>query len=307
MIGSVILAVLAAAVLYALYFGYKLAFYYEEPQEDPFQYHRDDQTKPLENTLDQALSDFLAVEYERVSIVSQDGLTLTGRYYSVAEGGPLMIQMHGYKGNAVRDFCGVWPVAMEHGCNVLLVDQRCHGESQGHTITFGIKEHLDCCSWVDYACSRFGAVPMVLMGVSMGAATVLMASGRELPGDVKGIVADCPYDTPANIIKKVLKVEMGLPVNLVYPLIRLGGILYGRFDLEAYSPMEAIVHSKVPILLIHGDADGFVPHEMSCRLKETAPEIVEFHTIPGSGHAMNQVTDPALYRSILEPFLRRTL
>ncbi len=302
-----ILLILAAAILGALYYGYRLAFYYQDPHEDPLGYVHDEQFREVEPRFDQAITEFQAAPWEDVSIVSRDGLTLTGRYYHQKDGAPLYLQFHGYKGNAIRDFCGTWEIARELEHNVLLVDQRCHGNSQGHTITFGIKEHLDCLSWVSYACDRFGPVPMLLMGVSMGAATVLMASGLDLPKNVRGIVADCPYDSPSNIIKKVLGGEMGMPVKLVYPLIRLGGILYGRFDLEHYSPLEAVTQTKTPILLIHGDADEFVPYPMSCRLHSTAPEAIDFHTIPGSGHALNQVMDPALYRSILIPFVEKHL
>ncbi len=300
-----IFAVILLAFLGALYYGYRLAFYYQDPMEDPCNYPHTEENREVEARLDRAIRQFQAAPFETVSIRSQDGKVLTGRYYQVSQGAPLLIQMHGYKGNAIRDFCGAWGIAQERKHNVLLVDQRCHRTSEDHTITFGIREHQDCLSWVQYACGRFGSVPMVLMGVSMGAATVLMVAGKELPHNVKGIIADCPYDAPANIIKKVLGVEMGMPVKLVYPLIRLGGILYGRFDLESSSPLEAVQKARIPILLLHGDADDFVPHEMSCNLHKAAPENIAFHTIPGSGHAMNQMTDPALYHSIVVPFLEK--
>ncbi len=307
MIFWILLAVLAAALLGGLYYGYRLAFFYRDPHEDPLGYVTDAQTEWVRETFDRAILDFQAAPYEEISIRSHDGLLLTGRYYHVADNAPVYLQMHGYKGNPIRDFCGTWGIARELGHNVLLVDQRCHGNSEGHTITFGIKEHRDGLSWIRYAAERFGDVPMLVMGVSMGAATVLMVSGQELPENVKGIVADCPYDAPANIIKKVLGVEMGMPVKLVYPLIRLGGILYGRFDLESNSPLEAVKKAKKPILLIHGDGDSFVPYAMSCHLHGIAPEKMEFHTIPGAGHALNQVSDPELYRSILIPFIQKYL
>jgi fermentation-respiration switch protein FrsA (DUF1100 family) len=148
---------------------------------------------------------------------------------------------------------------------------------------------------------------MLLNGVSMGAATVLMVSGMELPENIKGIIADCPYDAPSNIIKKVLGQDMGMPVKVVYPLIRMGGILYGKFNLNADSPVEAVKRSNVPILLIHGDDDRFVPHPMSCSIAAAAPETIEFHTIAGAAHAMNYVTDPESYRAIVTAFTERCL
>lgn len=302
-----LLIVLLAAFLYALHFGYKLAFQYTDPMASPYDYTDDDQTRKIKAVQDAVIADFLDVPSEAVSITSHDGLKLTGRYYHVRDGAPLEIQCHGYKGNALRDFSGAWQIAKAAGHNVLLINQRCHGGSEGHTITFGILERRDVMGWINYAANRFGNVPILLSGVSMGAATVLMVSGMELPGNVKGIIADCPYDAPSNIIKKVLGQDMGMPVKAVYPLIRLGGMLYGKFNLNADSPTEAVRRATVPILLIHGDDDRFVPHSMSCNIHAAAPEKIEFHTVPGAGHALNYVTDPEGYTRIVQAFVKKCL
>ena len=162
-------------------------------------------------------------------------------------------------------------------------------------------------NWIRYANDRFGNVPILLSGVSMGAATVLMVSGMELPENVTCVIADCPYDAPSNIIKKVLGQDMGMPVKIVYPLIRLGGMLYGKFNLNADSPVEAVKRARIPILLIHGDDDRFVPYPMSCNIHAAAPEKVEFHTISGAGHALNYVTDPEGYTEIVNAFTAKYL
>ena len=303
----ILLAALVLAVLYALHFGYKLAFWYDDPMSSPYDYTDDDQTRKIKPVMDAAIAEFEKFPFEEVSITSHDGLKLTGRYYHVADGAPLEIQCHGYKGNALRDFSGAWPIAKAAGRNVLLINQRCHGGSEGHTITFGILERRDVMGWIQYANERFGNVPILLSGVSMGAATVLMVSGRNLPANVKGIVADCPYDAPSNIIKKVLGQDMGMPVKLVYPLIRLGGILYGKFNLNADSPLEAVTKATVPVLLIHGDDDRFVPYPMSQNIYAAAPEKIRFHTVPGAGHAMDQIWDPETYRKVVTDFTSTVL
>ncbi len=303
----ILLVVLLAAFLYALHFGYKLAFQYVDPMASPYDYTDDDQTRKIKPVQDEIIAEFLAAPFEEVSITSHDGLKLTGRYYHVADGAPLEIQCHGYKGNAIRDFSGAWRIARAAGRNVLLINQRCHGGSEGKTITFGILEQQDVMGWIRYANDRFGSVPTILSGVSMGAATVLMVSGKKLPKNIRGIIADCPFDAPSNIIKKVLGQDMGMPVKIVYPLIRLGGMLYGKFNLGADSPVEAVKKATVPILLIHGDDDRFVPYPMSCNIHAAAPEKVEFHTIPGAGHALNYVTDPEGYTAIVNAFTERCL
>lgn len=303
----IILAIILAAVLYVLHYGYKLAFYYKDPLASPYEYGDDDQIRKCKEVLDSTIAGFENVPHEDVSILSHDGLKLTGRYYRVADGAPLEILFHGYKGNATRDFCGTWKIAQEAGHNVLLIDERCHGRSEGHTITFGILERQDCLNWVKYANERFGNIPILLSGVSMGAATVLMAAGMGLPENVKGVIADCPYDTPSNIIKKVLGKDMGMPVGIVYLLIRFGGMLYGRFDLEKDSPVKAVKRADVPILLIHGDDDRFVPYEMSCNIHAAAPEKITFHTIHGAGHALNYMTAPEEYRQIVLEFIGKCI
>ena len=307
MLTAVLLAVLIAAGAYGLHYGYKMAFYYADPQASPYEYGVDDQITKCKPLLDDCIGEFEAAPYEAVQIRSRDGLALHGKYYHAAEGAPLEIQFHGYKGNALRDFSGNWRIAREAGRNVLLIDERCHGKSEGHTITFGILERYDCLEWIRYACRRFGNVPILLSGVSMGAATVLMASGLDLPANVKAVIADCPFDAPSNIIKKVLGKDMGLPVKLVYPLVRLGGMVYGKFNLDADSPVAAVRRAKVPILLIHGDDDRFVPYSMSCNIRAAAPETIEFHTIPGAGHALNYMTAPEEYHRIVHAFTEKYL
>ena len=307
MFGALLTAAAVGGSLYALHYGYKLAFYYTDPKESPYNYEENDQTSGCKAVLDAAIAEFEAASFEAVSIASHDGLKLTGKYYHVADGAPLEICCHGYKGNAIRDFCGQWRLAREAGHNLLLIDERCHGDSEGHTITFGILEQKDVLGWIRWAGERFGKVPILLCGVSMGAATVLMVSGQKLPETVRGVLADCPFDAPSNIIKKVLGQDMGMPVPVVYPLIKLGGILYGRFNLDADSPTAAVMRSQVPILLIHGDDDRFVPYAMSRNIHAAAPEKITFHTISGAGHALNYVTDPEGYGNAFRTFLQKIL
>lgn len=306
-IGLIIGAIVVGALLFALHFGYKLAFYYDDPCKDPFDYGKEGQIAPKVPVLEKALREFCDAPYEEVSILSRDGLRLFAKYYHHADNAPLEIQCHGYKGDAMRDFCGGWAVARDSGHNVLLIDQRCHGKSQGHTITFGIREKTDVQCWVEYANERFGEVPIILSGVSMGAATVLMAAGMDLPGNVKAVIADCPFDSPANIIKTVMERNMGMPVGPMYPLVRLGGMVYGHFDLESDSAVEAVKRAKLPILLIHGDDDRFVPYPMSQNIHAAAPDKITFHTVPGAGHAMNFLWDPDKYRQTVMAFTSRVL
>ena len=140
-----------------------------------------------------------------------------GKYYEQKPGAPLEILFHGYHGAAERDFCGGFWLAREAGHNVILVDERGHGKSEGRVLSFGIKEQYDCLEWTKYATERFGEdTKIVLGGISMGASIVLLAAGLDLPNTVKGILADCGYTSPKEIVQKVSG-DRGLPVKIMYP------------------------------------------------------------------------------------------
>ncbi len=299
----ILLCVTLALLFGGSYYAYRTAFYSPNVDREKIKEVTDPHYTPYLAAIRDRFQGLKNRPCEFVTIQSSDGLTLSGRYYHLADKAPLAIGFHGYKSSWLTDFCGGADITFQMGHNLLLVDERAHGKSQGRSITFGIKERQDLLRWVEYAIERFGPdVKILLYGVSMGGATVIMASELELPVNVKGIVADCPYDEPSNIIKRVLGSKQAL-----YPLIRLGGMLYGRFDLESDSPIKALASIRIPILLLHGDRDDFVPLEMSRNLQHAAPEKIELHIIPGAGHARNQITNPQLYGKILTEFAKKHL
>ena len=233
-----------------------------------------------------------AYPYKEYAIQSFDGLTLRGKFFEYKPGAPIELMFHGYKGNAERDLNGGVERCFKLGHSALLIDHRASGFSDGHTITFGILEVRDCFDWIDFAVREFGEdVRLILTGISMGAATVMMAAqGRNrdgvLPPQVKYILADCGYTSAREIISKVMG-EMGLPPKLLYPCARLGGLLFGHFDLDETSPMEAVARAQVPLVFAHGDADDFVPYDMSARLHGAcASAHKKLITIPGAGHGL---------------------
>lgn len=243
------------------------------------------------------------VDYEWVSTVSYDGLTLWGRYYHVKDGAPIKLIFHGYRSPALRDSAGGWFLARKLGFNVLAVDQRAHARSSGTVISFGIKERYDCLAWVRYVNDRFGSsTPVILCGLSMGAATVLMASGLELPGNVAAVMADSPFSAPADIIRKVCR-DRHLPDNLAYPFIRLAARIYGNFSLTETTAVESVKHATVPILLLHGEDDRFVPCEMSRIIYAACASPVQLQIFPAAGHGLCYITDPRRYEEVCTKFL----
>lgn len=257
---------------------------YEIPDGEIYEAFRDDMIRWAK--------EIRALPHEDMEIKSFDGLTLRAKYFEYKAGAPIELLFHGYKGNAERDLSGGVERCFRLERNVILIEQRASGCSEGRVISFGINERRDCHAWVDHVIKRFGEdVKLIIGGVSMGAATVMMAAGEPLPKNVIGVLADCGYTSAEEIIKKVVK-DMKLPVRVFYPFIKLGARIFGRFDLEETSPMEAVKKCKLPIVFVHGDTDEFVPYDMSVRLYEACTSDKKtLITVKGAGHGLAYPVD----------------
>ena len=306
-IALILILILILSVVGFSYFAYRIAFF------SPYRGRKSGSAvtgaryDPYREVMKLIYNKLSGRKYEEVSIVCRDGLQLYGRYYHVKDGAPVCIGFHGYRSNPLTDFSGGADMSFSMEHNLLLVDQRAHGKSRGRTISFGIRECRDCVDWVDYVLDRFGEGTQILLyGISMGASTVLMASGLSLPDNVKGIVADCPYGSAVEIIRKVSD-EMRIPSKLVYPFLVLGARIFGGFDLEETDAIRAVKHAKVPILIIHGEADSFVPAEMSEKVYLSNPNMITRQTFPGAEHGISYLVDTERYRKIVTEFIDSVL
>lgn len=303
-----IILIAAAALFFLLTTTcYHIAFHSpDKVQNDTYNIPTGEQYQEQRDIMVAMIRDMASIPCQRVTITSRDGLRLSARYYHRNENAPLAICFHGYRGTSIRDFCGGARISLEQGHNVLLVDQRAHGESEGHTITFGVRERLDCLDWVNWATGRFGEdVPILLYGISMGGATVLMAAGSGLPQNVRGIIADSPYSSPADIIRKVCR-DRKLPPAAVMPFLSTAARLFGGFSLTELTAAEAVKSSKIPIMIIHGEDDRFVPCSMSAEIQAAKPAIRR-HTFPGAGHGISYMKDTPRYRQLVEEFTAEVL
>ena len=298
--GLIILFFLALFIIYYLAFGSP-----HKGQGNIYDLPREVKTSDINDKVLSYINQLKDVPYEQVCITSYDGLKLYGKYYHNKDGAPLDIALHGYRGSDVRDLSGCLTTIKGGERNVLFIGQRANGISEGRTITFGIKERRDCVSWVNYAIERFGKdVKILLRGVSMGATTVLMAMGENLPKNVYGVLADCPFNSPKDIIKKVCKEDMKLPANLVYPLIWLSARLFGGFSISETTAAEAVKKSNLPIIIFHGEQDGYVPPNMSSPVKEVRPDA-EYYIFPQAGHALSYMYDTERYEQLLSEFVKK--
>ena len=302
-----ILGLLILAVLVVAYVCFRMTFYIsdKEKKENALRIvPPGKEYKPFHDMMNGWQNEVKTFSYESFTIKSFDGLTLKGKYYEKFPGAPIELMFHGYRGNAHRDLCGGIQRCFACGRNALLVDQRASGGSDGNVISFGINERRDCLSWIDFMLAHFGAdVRIILTGISMGGATVAMASGEKLPPNVIGVLSDCGYTSPKEIICKVIEKDMKLPAKLAYPFVKLAARLYGGFDLEETDALRALPNCKVPVIFVHGEKDGFVPCDMSRKMYEICPGRKMLYTVPGADHGLAYPVAGDAYIEQLKNFL----
>lgn len=298
----------AVLVLLAAYYVYRVTFYADRRKiDDPYRMGEHPEIKIDKERIRMLVKEICETEHEDVQIVSFDGLKLRGRYYHAADGAPVHILLHGYRSLGARDFCGIFRIFREMGHNILMIDQRSHGASEGHVISFGIEERYDCLSWVNYAVDRFGKnVKIVLAGLSMGAATVLMASSLDLPDNVRGIIADSAYTSPEEIVLKVAR-DRKLPGWLIRPLARLGAYMFGHFGLNDSAAEREVAKCKIPVLLLHGEGDFFVPSGMSRKIFAACASEKQLEIFPNEGHCVSYIFHTERYSQDIEGFCHKVL
>lgn len=250
---------------------------------------------------------FAAQGPEAVSIVSADGLRLAAQVLPCENAVGTILLMHGYRATGVRDFSCVLRFYHESGYHIVLPDERACGASEGKYITFGIKEREDCRLWAEYATGRFGmALPLFLSGISMGAATVLMATALPLPENVRGVIADCGFTSPIAIISSVARQVLGSCPAFVLRLSSAFSGLFGGWRYDACSAVDAMRRNKsIPVFFAHGEKDDFVPPAMTRENYAACAAEKEFFLAPEAGHGLSYLVERERCEAALLAFLRR--
>lgn len=243
--------------------------------------------------------------YSNVYIDSFDKLKLHS--YKALNENPTdkwVITVHGYtsKGIYMSSYAKRF---YDMGYNILIPDLRGHGESEGNHIGMGWYDRLDILKWIDLILKENENAKIVLHGVSMGSATVSMASGEELPTNVKAIIADCGYTSVWEQFSHQLKVIYSLPN---FPIMNASSAV-ARFKigygLKEASALKQVAKSKTPILFIHGDKDDFVPYKMMDELYNAVNCEKEKLTVKDAGHAKASKVDPNLYWYTVDNFINK--
>jgi pimeloyl-ACP methyl ester carboxylesterase len=262
---------------------------------------------PFEDVVAEAEKWNMDQKMEDVYITSFDGLKLHARFFP-AEGTAerVVLCAHGYRGAPFKDFCLSSRWLHEHGCAVLLIDERAHGQSEGKYICYGVKERFDVRDWAKMLDERFeGKKPIYLYGVSMGCATVMMATALDLPKSVAGIIADCGYTTPAAICGRTLHGIINKPVYPMMWFLDLECRIRAHYSVWGASAPEALAHNTRPVFFVHGTADDFVPPEMTKENYAACASEKELFMVEGAKHANSFLVDPEGYASRLAAFFAR--
>ena len=229
-------------------------------------------------------------------ITTSDGLTLVGHWRDCEKAKRVIIAMHGWRSNWARDFGMIADFWHENGCCVLYPEQRGQGKSEGEYIGFGMLERHDCRAWIDWAIRKTeGTLPIYLAGISMGATTVLMTAGMELPANVHGVIADCGFTSADAIWRHVAKHNLHLNYGFYAASANDGCRKRLSFDAKDYSTLDAMADCEKPVLFIHGTDDNFVPVEMTYENYKACKAPKHLLVIPGANHGMSYRVDRSGY------------
>lgn len=304
---AAVVLVLAAAVAGAVWFFFRFAFVRREEERTGQEYAEDGSIwTPFGRRMEEAQAWLAAHTAEHVGLTSYDGLGLSALYVPAAAERPkgVCVLFHGYRSLATVDFALEVEFLHDLGYRLLVPYQRSHGESQGKYITFGAKERFDCRDWAKYAAARFPGEDIFLMGISMGAATVLLSLGTDLPENVKGAVADCGFTSPWEIVRHVAKRDFHLPAFPLLHLLDLACRGIAGFSLKEADTRKALGKSRLPVLFLHGAADDFVPVAMSEENYRACRGEKSLYLVPGAGHAQSYAADTPGCQERIGAFLR---
>lgn len=232
---------------------------------------------------------------------SYDGLLLHA-YRVEREGHRYAFVVHGYTGNgaSMADFGKAF---YDRGFTVILPDLRGHGESEGEYIGMGWHNRLDMLGWIDAVIAGDPRAEIILYGISMGAATVMMTAGEDLPENVKLVIEDCGYTSVWDEFSVQLKEQYGLPAFPVMQAASLMTRLRAGYWLSEADAVKQVAKATVPMLFIHGEADTFVPYWMLEPLYGAATCEKEKLVVEGAGHGMAALVDPEGYWGAVDAYM----
>lgn len=242
-----------------------------------------------------------------VFVDSTDGLKLHGYWIPAENPRGTILLAHGYRSTFLVDFGLAFVFYHSLGMNILVPNQRSHGESEGKYITFGVKESEDMKCWIEFHNRNLGDHQLILSGLSMGASTMLYLADQNLPNNVKCIIADCGFTSPKSILDKVFRSVVHIPSGPFLWATDLYARILAKFSLSQKDTRKVLANAKMPVLMIHGMADDFVPCDMTQQGFDACIGKKEILLVAEAGHGTSFLSNKEVYTKTIIAFLEQYL
>lgn len=243
--------------------------------------------------------------YEIVKIKSDDNLNLKGILFKREGSKKIVICFHEYTSKGLTDFTAISNFYLDMGYNMLIVDERGHGKSEGKYIGLGCLEKNDAIKWINYVIERYGQnCQIVLHGISMGGTTAIMTSSMDLPSNVKCIISDSGYTslykTLGGLLKSIYHIIFPMPTLFIANKIckKIAG-----YKLDECNVIDDVKKSKLPILFIHGEKDNIVPCSMCYDLYNSCNSPKDILIVKEAGHEESYYKDSKSYEEKVKDFI----
>jgi fermentation-respiration switch protein FrsA (DUF1100 family) len=278
-----------------------------QTEDNLFDEHQSRGVRPYLDELRSARSWLDKVPYDDIYVTSYDNLKLYAKFYHSKTPRAVAILVHGYQGDGETCYPIFAKFLLEQNIDVVIIRQRAHVHSEGKRLCFGIKERFDVQKWCEYVSSIIPkGMPMFLSGISMGGATVLLASSLDLPENVKFIVNDCGYSDTYEEFNAAAKFMHYIPI-LFTPIGRPFYKITEGIDIKKVRPVDEAAKSKLPILTIHGEEDTFVPFYMCKDIYNAIKSDKELITVPGATHGMSYLVDTKRCNEVFQRWIDKYL
>ena len=305
-LGIVVLAVVLLAAAGAYFFKLSVARGPRDKERTEEELFQGDSPEwgPNQKKL-KACADWIREHGELIPMTAYDGLKLQAYFIDAPQARGTVIAFHGYRSQATADFAPEVQFFHEQGYRVILPYQRSHGKSEGEYITYGAKERYDARDWARLAAARWPGEDIFLAGISMGCATVTMASELELPAEVRGIIADCGFTSAWEEMAYLCKVQYHIPAGPILTALNVFTRTRAGFGLKEADSRKALAKTRLPVLFIHGEKDDFVPVYMTRQNVEACASEKELLIVKGAKHAQSFFTDPEGCQEKIGAFLEK--
>lgn len=309
-VAVIVTSILSGISLAYSYYFFKLAF--KKVQKESKQEHDgkkiSETWKPHLSQFQKGQEWFHSQKKEKVNIVSKDGLQLQGILLSHKDEKNIILAIHGFHSSGANDYAVFGEFYQKQGYQMLIVDARAHGESEGDYIGFGIHEKYDCICWIEYLVKRFGQdCNIVMHGISMGAATVLMTGGETLLPQVKGIIADCSYSSAEEEFRHLIRNHYHLPAFPIFHITTFLAKMKAGFYVKEGSVIKQTKKIQIPVLFIHGELDDFVPTRMVYQLYNACKAKKYLVLVKNAAHAISYYVDTEKYENAVDYYLKHVI